>query len=76
MGFKVLQLSSTPPVTVSISYSGGNVTITWSGGTSAGTLRSSTSITAPQPWAVVPSAVSPFTTPASGPVKFYTVSDP
>jgi len=73
---KVLQLSSTPPVTVRISYSGGNVTISWSGGTSAGTLRSSTSITAPQPWPVVTGAVSPFTTSASGPRKFYEVSDP
>src|SRR6185436_19311759 len=74
MGLKVSKLSSTPPIIVQISYSGGNVTVTWSGGTSAGTLRSATSITTPRPWPVVTGATSPYTTTASGPQKFYEVS--
>jgi hypothetical protein len=76
-GLRVNQLVSTPPLTVSISYDGaGHVTVSWSGGTSAGTLRSTTNITTARPWPVVNGAVSPYTTTSTGPQRFYEVSDP
>lgn len=77
-GLRVNQLVSTPPLSVSISYDGaGHVTVTWGGGTSAGTLRSTTSITTARPWpAVAGSPASPYTTTSTGPQRFYEVSDP
>jgi hypothetical protein len=79
MGLQLNQLTSTPALTVTITQDtvGGTVTVSWSGGTSAGTLRSTTSITTPRPWPVVAgSPVSPYTTTPTGPQRFYEVSDP
>jgi hypothetical protein len=60
--------------TLTISYSGGNVTVTWAGG---GTLQHSTDISSPANWSNVPGTpTSPYTTPATGPFRFYRVTVP
>ncbi len=53
---------------LSISLSGGMITITWSGG---GTLQEADSVTGP--WTDVTGASSPYTTAADAPHKFYRV---
>jgi hypothetical protein len=75
MGLRVSQLTTEPPVILSIvRNANGTVTITWPGG---GTLRSTTSITTARPWpAVTGSPVSPYTTTPTGPQRFYEVSIP
>lgn len=52
---------------LTISLSGGNITIAWEG---AGTLEESTSLTT---WTAVAGAANPYTTAASGAAKFYRV---
>jgi hypothetical protein len=60
--------------TLTIVYSGSDVTITWSGG---GTLQRSTDLSSPANWSNVPlSPTSPYTTPATGPGTFYRVVVP
>jgi hypothetical protein len=60
--------------TLTISYSGGNVTVTWAGG---GTLQHSTDLSSPANWSNVPGApTSPYTTTATGPFRFYRVTVP
>jgi hypothetical protein len=52
--------------TLTISRSGSNVTITWS----SGTLQEATSVTGPYN-DIIPQPTSPYTTPATGPQKYY-----
>ena len=60
--------------TMTITQSGGNVTVTWSGG---GTLQSSTNISNPANWMNEGgSPTSPYTTTHSGAAKFYRVTVP
>ncbi len=77
-GLKIEELVSSPPLIVTISYDaiGATVTVSWSGGSSAGTLRSTTNITTARPWPAVQGAVSPYSTANTGPQRFYEVSDP
>ena len=64
-----LQVTDATPVIITISQSGGNVTVTWTG---RGLLQESTILS---DWTDLPGAVSPYVTPIAGPRKFFRIKE-
>ncbi|MCX6877037.1 MAG: hypothetical protein NTW21_24975 [Verrucomicrobia bacterium] len=64
-----IQVTDATPV-ITISHSGSNVTVTWSGG---GQLQESTTLA--DPWTDLPGVTSPYITPIDGPRKFFRLKE-
>ena len=65
-----IEVTDETPVTLTISRSASNVTVTWTGG---GLLQESTTLSAP--WTDLPGAISPYVTPIAGPRKFFRIKE-
>jgi hypothetical protein len=65
-----IEVTDETPVTLTISRSANNVTVTWTG---RGLLQESTTLSAP--WTDLPGAISPYVTPIAGPRKFFRIKE-